>query len=241
GRAVRPVGDPRTDLLRGAVRLDRVRRRAASDARTPHPHHLHPDGHQHGGGDAGGVAQESGGAGRLRRAGRAALFARLALALLDRAGVAQPRPRPRQGASQEVRGGAWAQGLCVMIGLAAALLAAAGLRYEVVASAGASELSIEARIPAFPDRDGELSVDDGAEPFIRDVMLLSAEGAVRLERSGDSWFAPGCAAHGCRIRYRFALREAATVSGDEDLGVLYGETVESPPGAWLLRPLRVPA
>ncbi|HYV67809.1 MAG TPA: hypothetical protein VE964_16300, partial [Myxococcales bacterium] len=128
-----------------------------------------------------------------------------------------------------------------MTGLAAALLAAAGLRYEVAASPGARELSIEARIPAFPDRDGELSVDGGAEPFIRDVMLLSAEGAVRLERSGDSWFAPGCAAHGCRIRYRFALREAATVSGDEDLGVLYGETVESPPGAWLLRPLRVPA
>jgi len=128
-----------------------------------------------------------------------------------------------------------------MIGLAAALLAAAGLRYEVAASAGARELSIEARIPAFPDRDGELSVDDGAEPFVRDVMLLSPEGAVRLERRGDSWFAPGCATHGCRIRYRFALREAATASRDEDLAVLYGEIVESPPGAWLLRPLRVPA
>src|SRR5262249_35490888 len=203
--------------------------------------HLHPVVHQHGGGDAGGEAQEGGRPGRLRRAGRAALCARLPLALLRRAGVGQPRPRPRQGVSQEVRGGAWAQGFCVMTGLAAALLAAAGLRYEVAASPGARELSIEARIPAFPDRDGELSVDGGAEPFIRDVMLLSAEGAVRLERSGDSWFAPGCAAHGCRIRYRFALREAATVSGDEDLGVLYGETVESPPGAWLLRPLRVPA
>src|SRR6266849_6573512 len=34
-------------------------------------------------------------------------------------------------------------------------------------------------------------------------------------------------------------REAATASGDEDLAVLYGEIVESPPGAWLLRPLRV--
>ncbi len=127
------------------------------------------------------------------------------------------------------------------IGLAVALLAATALRYEVAASAGARELSIEARIPAFPDRDGELSVAVGAEPFVRDVMLLSPEGAVRLERRGDSWFAPGCATHGCRIRYRFALREAATASGDEDLAVLYGEIVESPPGAWLLRPLRVPA
>ncbi len=128
-----------------------------------------------------------------------------------------------------------------MIGLAVALVASAGLRYEVTASAAASELAIEARIPAFPDRDGELSVDDGAEPFVRDVVILSAGGTVPIERRGDSWFAPSCAAHGCRIRYRFALREAATARADEDLAALYGEVVESPPGAWLLRPLRVPA
>ena len=128
-----------------------------------------------------------------------------------------------------------------MIGLAVALVAAAGLRYEVTASPGARELAIEARIPAFPDRDGELSVDDGAEPFVHDVVILSAGGAVPIERRGNSWFAPSCAARGCRIRYRFALREAATARDDEDLAVLYGEVVESPPGAWLLRPLRVPA
>ncbi len=128
-----------------------------------------------------------------------------------------------------------------MIVLAAAVVAAAGLRYEVSASAGARELSIEARIPAFPDRAGELSVDDGAEPFVRDVALFADAGTVPIERRGNSWFAPGCAARGCRIRYRFALREAAVASGDEDLAVLYGEIVESPPGAWLLRPLRVPA
>jgi hypothetical protein len=128
-----------------------------------------------------------------------------------------------------------------VIGLAAALLAAAGLHYEVTASEGARELSIEARIPAFPDRDGELSVNDGAEPFVREVVMLSAEGAVPIGRRGDSWFAPRCAARGCRIRYRFALREAAAASGDEDLAALYGEIVESPPGAWLLRPRRAPA
>jgi hypothetical protein len=42
-----------------------------------------------------------------------------------------------------------------MIGLAVALVAAAGFRYEVTASSGARELSIQARIPAFPDRDGQ--------------------------------------------------------------------------------------
>jgi hypothetical protein len=127
-----------------------------------------------------------------------------------------------------------------MIGVAMALVAAAGLRYEVTASEGARELSIEARIPAFPDRDGELSVSDGAEPFVRDVELVSAGGTTLIEHRGDSWFAPGCAAHGCRIHYRFVLREAAAARDDEDLAALYGEIVESPPGAWLLRPLRVP-
>lgn len=127
-----------------------------------------------------------------------------------------------------------------MIGLAAALLAAAGLHYAVQASAGARELSIEARIPAFPDREGELSVDDGGEAFVREVEILSAAGPSPIERRKDSWFAPGCAIHGCRIRYRFALREAAARRADEDLAVLYGDVVESPPGAWLLRPVRAP-
>jgi len=127
-----------------------------------------------------------------------------------------------------------------MIGLAVALVAAGGLRYQVTASAAARELVIEARIPAFPDRDGELSVDDGAEPFVRDVEIFSKQGRVAVERRGDSWFAPGCAAGGCRLRYRFALREAATARDDDDVAALYGEIVESPPGAWLLRPLRLP-
>ena len=126
-----------------------------------------------------------------------------------------------------------------MIGFAVALVAAAGIHYEVTASAAARELSIEAQIPAFPDRDGELSVDDGAEAFVRDVAVVSSQGAVPVERRGDSWFAPGCAARGCTIRYRFALREAAAARDDEDVAVRYGEIVESPPGAWLLRPLRV--
>ena len=128
-----------------------------------------------------------------------------------------------------------------MIVLAAALVATAAFRYEVDASDGARELSVVAQIAAFPDRNGELSVNDGAEPFVRDVALLSAGEVMPIERRGDSWFAPECAARGCRIRYRFALFEAAAARGDGDLAVLYGEIAESPPGAWLLRPLRIPA
>ena len=72
-----------------------------------------------------------------------------------------------------------------------------------------------------------------------DVVIVSADGPVPLERRGDSWVAPQCAAHGCRIRYGFALRRAAEGRDDEDLAALYGDMIVSPPGAWLLRPLRV--
>ncbi|TMA93032.1 MAG: hypothetical protein E6J63_00285 [Deltaproteobacteria bacterium] len=126
-----------------------------------------------------------------------------------------------------------------MTSFAAVLIAAAAQQYVVTAGEGARELSIEARIPAFPDRDGELSVSEGAEPFVSDVVIVSADGPVPLERRGDSWFAPQCAAHGCRIRYGFALRRAAEGRDDEDLAALYGDMIVSPPGAWLLRPLRV--
>lgn len=127
-----------------------------------------------------------------------------------------------------------------MTRLAAVLVAAAALRYDVTASAGARELAVEARIPALPKHNSELSVNGGAEPFVRDVVILTAHGEVPLVRRGDSWLAPDCAAHGCRIRYRFALRQAAAALGDDDVAALYGEVVESPPGAWLLRPLLLP-
>src|SRR5437868_7555308 len=233
------MGHPGAGLQRGAFRLDRVPRRPADHARPLHPPRLHPDVHQHAGGHPGGEAEEGFRARRLRRAGRAALRAQLSLALLLGPRLGQPRSPARQVAAQEVRGRAGAQGPGV-IALAAAVVAAAGFRYDVTASEGARELAIEARIPAFPDRDGELSVDGGAEPFVRDVVMVTADGAAPIERRGDSWYARGCAARGCRIRYRFALREAAVARDDDDLAALYGETVESPPGAWLLRPMRMP-
>jgi len=74
---------------------------------------------------------------------------------------------------------------------------------------------------------------------VSDVVIVSADRSVPLERRGDSWFAPRCAEHGCRIRYGFALRRAAEEREDEDLAALYGDMIVSPPGAWLLRPLRV--
>ena len=87
-----------------------------------------------------------------------------------------------------------------MTALAAAVVVAAAIHYEVKVSGGARDLAIEARIPPFPDGEGELSVSGGAEEFVREVAILSPEGEARLERRNDSWFAPGCAARGCRSR-----------------------------------------
>jgi len=54
-----------------------------------------------------------------------------------------------------------------MTAFAAAVVVAAALHYEVKVSGGARDLAIEARIPPFPDREGELSVSGGAEDFVR--------------------------------------------------------------------------
>src|SRR5260370_15616894 len=110
-----------------------------------------------------------------------------------------------------------------MIGLAVALVAAGGLRYQVTASAAARELVIEARIPAFPDRDGELSVDDGAEPILGDVEIFSKQGRAALERRGDSWFAHGCAARVCPLRDPFAVLQAANARSAGHTPPLFGE------------------
>lgn len=108
-------------------------------------------------------------------------------------------------------------------------------RYDVTASGDAHELSIEAIFPAGSAE--ELSVESGTEPFLRDVREVRGDRQVEIKSRGTSWFVPSCAARGCRIRYRFALLEAAKEHADPDLATQYGEALESPPGAWLLRPL----
>lgn len=108
-------------------------------------------------------------------------------------------------------------------------------RYDVTASSDAHELSIEAVFP--PGSAEELSVESGTEPFLRGMREVRGDRLVEIKARGTSWFVPSCASRGCRIRYRFALFEAAQEHADPDLAIQYGEALESPPGAWLLRPL----
>ena len=112
--------------------------------------------------------------------------------------------------------------------------ATSGWFYEIVASPRAEVLTVEAALSA--GTVTELTVAEGAEPFVRDVVVI--DGARRTPIAGvrGRWRAPSCAA-GCRITYRFALGEAARGSGDRDVARQHGDAVESPPSAWLLRPL----
>ncbi len=111
-------------------------------------------------------------------------------------------------------------------------------RYEVNAGEGARELRIDATIAA--GYSSELSVDDGAEPFVRDVAVASAGGGWRsIAPTRGSWIAPECA-RGCTLRYRFELdRAAAALSSDA--GDRLGPVTQAPPSTWLLHPLRAPA
>ena len=56
-----------------------------------------------------------------------------------------------------------------MTAFAAAVVVAAAMHYEVKVSGGARDLAIEARIPPFPDRAGELSVSGGALTVQKDL------------------------------------------------------------------------
>src|SRR3954468_4889502 len=102
--------------------------------------------------------------------------------------------------------------------------------YDVSPAADLSELAVEATFASA----SRLEVDAAAESFVRDVQRVDGEKATPLKGSGP-WELPGCA-RGCRVRYKFQLRAAAQRLGDPDEVAAYGATVESSPGAWLLRP-----
>lgn len=106
-------------------------------------------------------------------------------------------------------------------------------RYAVAAGDGARELRVEATVAA--GYSEELSVDDGAEPFVRDVAVDAGGGWRAVAPKDDSWFAPECA-RGCKLRYRFELARAAAALSSE-AGQSFGAVIQAPPSTWLLHPL----
>ncbi len=111
-------------------------------------------------------------------------------------------------------------------------------RYEVTAGPDARELAVSASIAA--GSSGEFSVDDGAEPFVRDVAVDDGSGWRPVAPHDGSWMMPGCRAHGCRLRYHFLLADAAAAL-DSEAGQRLGAVTQAPPSTWLLHPLHARA
>lgn len=114
-------------------------------------------------------------------------------------------------------------------------IAANGWSYAVTAGEGARELTVEATLAR--GSSSELSVEDGAEPYVSAVEADEGTGFHSVSRTGTSWIVPGCATNGCRLRYRFALADAARALGDVDRALAIGDAWLAPPSTWLLRPL----
>jgi hypothetical protein len=113
---------------------------------------------------------------------------------------------------------------------------AAEWRFRVEAGPGGRDLAIEAEFGRGSPE--ELSVSDEGEPFVRGVEVERQGAWIAVAPRGTSWFVPACAARGCRVRYRFALAEAAEALDDFDRAEAFGgEAFVSPPSMWLLRPI----
>ncbi|HEY3594026.1 MAG TPA: hypothetical protein VGL13_09130, partial [Polyangiaceae bacterium] len=117
-------------------------------------------------------------------------------------------------------------------------VAARGWRYEVNVNRDATELGVEATFP--PGTDAELGIDDEAEPFVHDVAVADGAQWRSLSERDGKWTASACSG-GCRIRYRFALAEAAKRLDEVDFAVAHRGALVAPPSTWLLRPLSGPS
>jgi hypothetical protein len=111
-------------------------------------------------------------------------------------------------------------------------------RFAVTAGPGARDLSVEALIVA---PAGEAVGVEGAGRFLEGVEA-SAGGpfqplAPRRDAAGDLTFdLPSCPAEGCRVRYRFALAEAARKVGEIGCAEETDGAFLTSPSAWLLHP-----
>ena len=109
-------------------------------------------------------------------------------------------------------------------------------RFSVSAGDGAQELAIEATFPAGSSQ--ELSLESGAEPYVRDVAVSQRGTWQAIEPHGTSWMIPSCPREGCRVRYRFLRAKAVDALDDPERGTAAVDGAYfSSPATWLLHPL----
>lgn len=94
------------------------------------------------------------------------------------------------------------------------------------------ELSIEARFDAASD--GLMEAYREVMPFVHGLEY-EEQGAWHAASVRDTgWFVP-CTT-GCRVRYRFALREACRQLNEADSALASGDVLIAPPSTWLIHP-----
>jgi hypothetical protein len=110
--------------------------------------------------------------------------------------------------------------------------------YDVQAGrAGVDDLAIDARFGR--ESGGVFRVDEEAAGFVREVEYASGSRWLPAAGASSAWSLP-CGPLGCRVRYRFALRDAARTLHDVDTAIASGDVVVAPPSTWLLRPAGSP-
>ena len=136
--------------------------------------------------------------------------------------------------------------LVIILSLAAAAALAAGIgraarspepacRYVVAADEGARELRVQATLAR--GLGATLAVDRGMGAFIHEPEVEEGGGWRAIERRGDRLHAPACRSRPCRIRYRFALADAAREVHDRNRATGQQGAFLAPPSSWLPRPL----
>jgi hypothetical protein len=109
-----------------------------------------------------------------------------------------------------------------------------------VAYDGHGELRVEA---SFDRAGSRFAIEPGAERFVRDFAAspLGRPEWTAGQKIDRFFVAEPCRKRPCRIRYRFALREAAREIDDPDVATEEGVVIEAPPSTWLLAPVNAGA
>lgn len=113
-----------------------------------------------------------------------------------------------------------------------ALLADYAARYD----AASGSVFVEARVA--PGAGTRFSVDRAVDTFVRDLEAspTDVERWTKATRVSQAFELTLCA-NGCRLRYRFALRDACREVDDIDVASIEGDVLEAPPSTWLVAPL----
>ncbi len=96
---------------------------------------------------------------------------------------------------------------------------------------GTRELAVEAN---FASGGQEWAADERSAPYFRAVEYARGAAWVAAPERNGAWLVE-CSA-GCRVRYHFALAEAAQALQDIDEAIAAGQALLAPPSTWLLHP-----